>query len=675
MFKPLAQSIAHAATRSKRRGCIVVVLAAILLPPPTAMAGLEAAGAFLPLRFEAAELEVDGRSLHDVRLAVSEAGEFSFESGQLRGTDGGILLDPLVLEGRIDELRLGDGGLEALGLARYEELDAGWSLDSGEDSVTVCLQPEARPLGAFLARKNLSAMTGWIREGRVDACVRYEQPPGGEDALDLELNLGEVSFDSPDGRFAAEALALDIEGRLLFDEPLALDIRGTVRGGEILLDNFYSNFTTAPLEFVLSPEFDDHGLARATIELMDDGALQVSARLKPDKGEQAWRIDVDRLRLDFPGAYRRYLEPSAAAWTLDGLQVTGTVEWQGSLAAGEIESGDLEISDLSVVDTALNRFALTGLNTSLRPGDYRRDSKLGWQGLLLGRINLGAGEALLDSEPGAFALLEPLGLDVLGGRLELGRLRYALPGSPSASAGRSRFELEASLSDIDMEQLTAAFDWPRFSGRLSGEIPGVRFENGVLDVDGEIAVHVFDGAITVRELAAERVFGVLPSLSADIELNDLDLEQVTETFEFGRIGGRVDGHVSDLRMLDWSPVSFDAWAGTPERQGKSSEISRQAVNHLTSIGGGGATVALTGPLMRMFNNFSYKRLGLGCRLANNVCVIRGLEDDGQGVLILEGAGIPKITVRAFNRSIDWPQMVANLGAISSGESVTIGEPQ
>ena len=92
-----------------------------------------------------------------------------------------------------------------------------------------------------------------------------------------------------------------------------------------------------------------------------------------------------------------------------------------------------------------------------------------------------------------------------------------------------------------------------------------------------------------------------------------------------------------------------------------------------AIGGGGAASALSGPLLRMFNNFSYRRLGLGCRLQNNLCSITGLSEDGQSVLLLEGAGIPKITVRAWNRQVDWPQMVANLVAISEGDEIRVGD--
>jgi hypothetical protein len=412
-------------------------------------------------------------------------------------------------------------------------------------------------------------------------------------------------------------------------------------------------------------------LAAIGISARDDGALLLDAEwLAPEK--EAWLLDVRRLELSFPAAYSRYVEPIAARWTLDGLAVSGSASWAGSLGPGHFRSGDLDIIDLSVVDTASNRFALTGLNTRLKPGNHDVNSELNWRGLLLGRVNLGAGSALLDSAPGAFALLEPLELDVLGGSLSLDRLSYRLPGAAPEGGADSRFEIRAHLEQVDMEMLTAALDWPRFSGKLSGEIPGATLRNGVLSVDGEVRVDVFDGAVVIRDLEAERIFGVLPSLSASIDLRNLDLEQLTETFEFGRIGGRVDGYVHDLRMLEWQPVAFDAWLGTPDRQSKSEAISRQAVNHLTTIGGGGATTALTSPLLRMFNSFSYRRLGLGCRLQNHTCTIRGISEDGNSVLLLEGAGIPRISVRAWNRSVDWPQMVANLEAISSGESIQVG---
>ena len=71
--------------------------------------------------------------------------------------------------------------------------------------------------------------------------------------------------------------------------------------------------------------------------------------------------------------------------------------------------------------------------------------------------------------------------------------------------------------------------------------------------------------------------------------------------------------------------------------------------------------------MRFFSQFSYRRLGMGCLLSGNVCEVTGIEDDGQAVLLLEGSGVPKITIKAYNRRIDWPQMVSNLVTTTSEE--------
>ncbi len=360
-------------------------------------------------------------------------------------------------------------------------------------------------------------------------------------------------------------------------------------------------------------------------------------------------------------------------WTLDGLDLAGSVSWSGDWIDGAFQSGEFKLSDLTVVDNKRHRFAVTGLDATMRPGDHDFESRLSWRGLLLGPINLGAGDITLDSEPGTFALSKPLELHFLGGRNTFYELGLVFPEQIAGAGEDLDIKLQAELTGLDMEQLTTALDWPVFSGDLNGVIPGVKLDKGVFSVDGEIIIEVFDGRISVSDLNIERPFGVLPSLAANVDVYDLDLELLTRTFSFGQISGRLDGYIHDLRLLDWRPVAFDAWLGTPERQAKSTGISRQAVNHLTTIGGGGATAALTGPIMKMFNNFSYRRLGLGCRLQNNICDVKGISEDDVSVLIMEGAGLPKIMIRAFNRSLDWPQLLAGLTAASGDEPIRVGD--
>ena len=249
----------------------------------------------------------------------------------------------------------------------------------------------------------------------------------------------------------------------------------------------------------------------------------------------------------------------------------------------------------------------------------------------------------------------------------MSRLRFHYPRD-----GEPDIELEAAIHDIEMLQMSQSMGWPEFGGTLSGRIPGIRWTSGVVEIDGGLEFDVFDGSVLLTDLRIERPFGVLPSLAANITAKNLDLEALTGTFEFGRIGGRADGYVHDLRMLNWQPVQFDAWFGTPIDDEERHGISRKAVQHLTTIGGGSATAMLSGPILRLFNNFSYRRLGLGCTLQNNVCQIRGIDDDGEAVLIMEGAGLPKISIQAYNRSVDWPQLLAELTAVSGGEDIRIG---
>ncbi|MFN2334573.1 MAG: hypothetical protein ABR550_09145, partial [Wenzhouxiangellaceae bacterium] len=126
----------------------------------------------------------------------------------------------------------------------------------------------------------------------------------------------------------------------------------------------------------------------------------------------------------------------------------------------------------------------------------------------------------------------------------------------------------------------------------------------------------------IEQMSVERPFGSLPALSSRIEFDRLDLMLVTGAFEFGAMSGLLSGYIHDLRLLDWQPVAFDAWFETLTGKGDR-RISQKAVNSLSNLSGGGG--ALSGTVLRWFEDFPYRKAGIGCRLANNVCRMRGLE--------------------------------------------------
>jgi hypothetical protein len=663
----MKKSIADRA--SSASSAFVTLLLSVQAFVPTALAALP------DIRVTAQSIEYENVQLRQVDARLDAGKRFAVSIGLAELSD---------MEKSYDNLSV-NGALQAF---EHEEdrLLVRSSLQSGRFEADLELQIAAGDLSAELAiaRQDLTGFDdidilppefAWLSKGYVDPRVRARFRSDGTGEVQLQIALQQLAFDSPDGRFAGDALAIDLVIGAATNNWSSLGVTGVIRSGELLIDDFYRNFSDGALNFsFLASEGKDQWSVRE-LRVKDDGALDIEGRATVDLENDftVSGIEVNRLSLNFPGAYARYIEPVLAPLTLDGLQVTGKLDWNGAWVNGMFQSGDLEIEDLSVVDIERNRFAMTGLHARMRPGDHGFDSRLAWRGLLIGKINLGSGEAALDSEPGAFAITEPLRLDVLGGSLDLHELKVLLPGAGLGDEGEPDIRLRLDLRNLDMELLTQAFGWPSFSGRLSGHIPGVRLEDGVLDLDGNILVNVFDGIVSLNDLRIERPFGVLPSLAANIEAENLDLQLLTSTFSFGQISGRVDGYVRELRMLDWRPVAFDAWLGTPETQRGSKGISRQAVNHLTTLGGGSATTALTSPLLKLFNNFSYKRLGFGCRMQNNICTVRGVSEDEVSVLIMEGAGVPKITIRAYNRSVDWPQLLAHLAAASEGEGIQAGD--
>jgi len=674
MFRPLIQRIEHSSgpARPDRRGRRTS--AALLLLCAYGLHGA-AQGALPEIEFTAASVEFGDMRFEQVTAGFADDRRFRLEFARMSGAAEAWLGSGLTVTGQVGPTSMDGDGMAFESSIEARGLSGTLSVQDHDGERLLRLSSTAQPLRALADWPGMPEQADWLRDGLFDSeltlRLRAERPA----SLAARFAVSGLGFDSPDGSYAADGLGLNMQIDWQDAGVTTAVFKGALHTGELLIGDFYRDFSGGALDFSAGLGWSDDALNLNHLSLGDDQALHVEAGLRLGLGQadSDWEVEVRRLELNFPAAYDRYIEPLAAAWTLNGLEVTGRLLWSGDWSAGSLVSGDLEISDLSIVDIRRQRFAVTGLQAHLRPGDHDFSSRLAWRGLLFGRVNLGAGEAVVESEPGAFALQQPLLLDVMGGQLELSTLKIILPGSRADGTGEPDLLLRARMQALDMGQLTAALDWPPFTGTISGEIPGVSLDDGVLSVDGEIRVDVFGGRIALQNLSLERAFGVLPGLAADMRITGLDLEQLTQTFSFGRIAGRLDGQVNELRMLDWKPVAVDAGLGTPVGQGGSNDISRQAVNRLTTLGGGSATTALTGPVMRMFNSFSYKRLGLGCRLQNNICHLRGLSDDEGSVLLLEGAGVPKITIRAYNRNIDWPQMVSNLLAVSADGEVRIGD--
>ncbi|MDT8437762.1 MAG: hypothetical protein RQ729_01985 [Wenzhouxiangellaceae bacterium] len=481
-----------------------------------------------------------------------------------------------------------------------------------------------------------------------------------------QLQAQGLAFDTPDGALAAADLALSA----------ALEHHSAERTGQLALAWTAGELLVGPLylpppeqpwqfEATLQP-LSDRRPWRVDVQMHRIDALDLSAGLTLDPAvarlPEALRAASIRLEsLDLAWAWRHGLESLAAGYGFGGLRPSGRLALNAELD----EEGLLGLQ-ATLLDTALSdeleRLAADGVNIRL---DWQRDTAelaLDWQRAALYRIETGPGALVMrESADGTLALQQPLRVPVLGGALLLEQLVWR-----DWRGAQPELSLSASVEPIDLARLTRQLGGTEFGGTLSGRIPSLHWQDQVLVLDGALELALFDGRARMTGLRLERPLGRLPALAADIELERLDLAQVTGAFEFGAMTGRMSGHIHELRLLDWQPVQFDAWFET-HSDSPSREISEKAVNSLSTVSGGGGA-ALSGTLLKWFDTFPYARIGIGCRLERNVCTMRGLGPaEAGGYRILEGRLLPRLDIVAHKRRVDWPQLLAQLEAVTATE--------
>jgi hypothetical protein len=271
-----------------------------------------------------------------------------------------------------------------------------------------------------------------------------------------------------------------------------------------------------------------------------------------------------------------------------------------------------------------------------------------------------------NSQGNAFQLAEKAKLPMLNGSLTVDKFSWqAKPNNePDVS-------FTGSLEHLSLEQLSKARGWTPLSGDINGQIPGVEYHNKTLSLGGELLIKVFGGTVKISHLTSSGWFRGIPKLASDIEIERLDLEQLTSKFEFGTITGRLSGFVKNLVLENWHPVSFYAWFGTPDDDDSSHRISQKAVKNIASIGGGGASDLLSRSFLSFFETFRYDQIGMGCYLHEGACQLMGLEAAGQGYYLIKGGFPPRIDVLGYNPRVNWDVLVERLKRVAEPEQAII----
>jgi hypothetical protein len=218
-----------------------------------------------------------------------------------------------------------------------------------------------------------------------------------------------------------------------------------------------------------------------------------------------------------------------------------------------------------------------------------------------------------------------------------------------------------------MSEFSKALGWPIMQGKISGQVPQLTYAGKQLVMDGAMTFSVFDGTIGMDNLKIDDPLGVVPRMQADLQMRGLDLGELTRTFSFGDIEGKLDGDVKNMLLENWKPVYLDASIQTSE--GKHlKKISQRAVENITALGGEGTAAALQRTFLRFFKEFNYDKIGLSCKLRQDVCEMGGVESTATGYVIVKGKGIPAVNVNGFTQRISLSDLLGRLKRITDSNT-------
>lgn len=490
-----------------------------------------------------------------------------------------------------------------------------------------------------------------IGAGVFDGVLTVEVPDSGDLKIEGEITIRAGAFADAAGLHAGEGLA----GRLaLHAQGRGDDWRWRTEEewsqGEVFWSPIYSK-----AGFRLSAEgtIDARTIevTRALLDVEEVGEIRASATIDRQTHEVV-RAQVETGDLAVAPLYTRFLQPAFAQTALGELRTEGRLRASARWQDGRPTHATLELEDVSAEDLR-GRFALFGVYASLPwQAGGRTEGRIGMSGAEVQRLPLGAVGTFLDIGTDEVRV-DDFSIPVLSGLITLSDLHLRRDAEGIA------WRVRGAISPMPLAEMLAHFGLPAMQGTLSGEIPLVRYERSTLTVDGALSIHIFDGTVKVSDLVIDSPLGLAPRLHADLDARNLDLELVTRAFSFGNITGRLDARIADLELSNWRPVQFDArLASSPGDYPR--RISQTAVNNISALGGAGAAVAVQRSVLRFFESFGYSKLGLSCRLRDGVCHMGGVEDTPQGFVIVEGGGVPAITVLGYNRDVGWDELLTRL---------------
>ena len=533
-----------------------------------------------------------------------------------------------------------------------------------------------------------ASFAGWDLGGTADLSLSAQRPAGSRAALGLSatVSLAGLRFNDPSFTVAGENLDPVVKLEALRSASGAISFTGglAVGQGESLWKAAYIPWAKSPLDLAFGGRYDTSSGAvdglTARILLPPVGAVDVAGSVGT----------APALSFDLETDANLSLGPLHALFSQAGVSEEGRMKLEGALGAslrlrkggGKLSAGGrIKLSGVNI-ERSLTKTFFLGISGDI-PVHYESgkagspagagdtDAPLPEAGfLLVGEFQnplLSLKTIDISLRSGVNALgIEPLSLELFGGRLELGRTTFRY--DPASRTFRGLGSL--ALRDIDIARFPIASPQFKLTGKIQADFPRLDIGTGLIGVSGRGEASVFGGKIVLRDLAVTNPFVPGRSISLNIDLVDLDLKKLTDEVPFGEVTGIVRGEVRDLVITYRQPERFDFRLESVPRKGVAQTFSLKAVDNLTVLSSGQqASGGTSGFWMSLIRGFRYQKLGIVSTLRNDTFTLNGTIHEGGVEYLVKKPALFGISVinREPNKVISFKEMTGRLKRVGQSD--------
>ena len=504
------------------------------------------------------------------------------------------------------------------------------------------------------------------------------------------IRIRQGRFSTPDGAKVGENLALSALLNTTFHQETGLSsAKGTldIEQGELLWGKFFGDLKTQRPAFDFDSDYirakDTIHLRRFALSVGNIGRVDVTGTIEQLSTSPVFQLDARSDGIEPGGFFDFFIRetlnrsyPILNTLSLAGrlgfsVRATGSMHdlsAQGSveLSAGEIrtKSDSWQVGPIRL--TSPFRIHYPTARSDPNPSKIQTGT-LAIDSARLEKESVPPIKTAVSLWNNALQFPQPIRVSIYGGTIEINNLVWT---DLMKDAQALSFSLDA--KNIELSKLTEALSWYRFGGTLNGSIPRAELVNHSLRSQGRIQADVFGGHVQITKMEIENPFSSLPSIRLDATFQEIQLEQASETFEFGRISGILEGIISGLLITAGQPSELQADIHTVERRGTSQWINVEALNKLTVLSSGDGGSNVYGGLVTFFDNFRYSKMGFKATLRNDKLTLRGIESkDGQEFLVVGSFLPPTVNVISHTREIGFSDLIKRLEQIQKSDKPQI----